>query len=303
MSEFDDLDAKAGEWGIAPLLAALAESDAVAPPAATRDLLLQRAAASPPTLAMPATPVELYIGRVRALRELLATLTADDWTKRAAPYDWTVHGLVAHLLVSDRYTAAVLGSGDMPSGPTSKHLELGADTIAAELTSPTADTVLRWSTAAQTVSDIISAPGFDLDAPMPLHGWPFSAAAGLVARAFELWTHTEDIERATGRRERETPATELRAMSSFSVNSLPLALPLVAPEQSMLPTRVVLTGAGGGTFDIGGDGTRVALVVADVVDYCRMVARRIDPADLDSTLEGDTHLAHALLNAGRVFAV
>lgn len=299
----DDLERSALDWGAAPVLAALAEADAVAPPAAGRERLLRVAAAAPPPLAEPVTPVALYASRVAAMRELLHDLPADGWHQQAAPYEWTVHGLVAHLLVIERYTASVLGLGPAPLGPGDDHLALGADEIATELTDEPTATAARWSAVAQVIVDHVQSDAFRPTAPASLHGWPFNGASALVARAFELWTHCDDIERAVGSGRSATPAGELRAMSMFSVNTLPFTIGLASPEVTMAPARVVLTGDGGGTFDIGGDGERRALVVADVVDYCRMVARRIEPETLDVSIDGDDRLALGLLRAGQVFAV
>ena len=299
----DDLDSRASEWGVAPVLAALAESDATSPPASIRSRLLERVAASPRAHAEPMPPGELYASRVAALQSLLAELDDDDWGCVASPYEWTVHGLIAHLLVIEQYSAALLGLGAMPLGDAGDHLALGADAIAAELEGSPQATVEHWSAVAQSIVDHVGSDRFDPDAPMSMHGWPFSVSSGLVARAFELWTHTDDICRATGRDTRSAGPRELRTMSSFSVSSLPFLLPSVDPDLPMAPTRVVLTGSGGGTFDIGGHGERAALVVTDVVDYCRVVARRIDPGELERTVEGDTRLVAGLLEASRAFAV
>lgn len=303
LDDRDDLDARAPEWGVEPVLAALAESDATSPPASIRTRLLERAAASPRVLAEPLLPGELYAARVEALRALLDDLDEGDWQCIAAPYEWSVHGLLAHLLVIERYSAALLGVGEMPPGDVNDHLALGADVIAAEISGSPLDTAQQWSQAAQVIIDHARSDHFDPNAPMPMHGWPFSASSGLVARAFELWTHAEDICRSTGRAPRPASPRELRTMSSFSVSTLPFLLPSVDPGLAMAPTRVVLTGPGGGTFDIGGSGERAALVVTDIVDYCRVVARRIDPAELDRTVEGDTRLVSGLLEASRAFAV
>src|SRR4051794_30186019 len=97
-AETDDLDAHAAGWGVESLLAALAEADATSPPAGIRSRGLGRVAAAPRTLAEAMLPGELYASRVEALRALLADLDDDDWGCRAEPYEWTVHGLVAHLL-------------------------------------------------------------------------------------------------------------------------------------------------------------------------------------------------------------
>ena len=299
----NDLDGRASEWGVEPVLAALAETDATSPPVNIRARVLERVAASPRVLAEPMLPGELYASRADALRSLLTDLDDGDWGYVAAPYGWTVHGLVAHLLVIEQYSAALLGLGAMPPGDTSDHLALGDDTIRAEIIRPPTETGRRWSEASLSIVDHARSDRFDPHAPMAMHGWPFSVSSGLVARAFELWTHTDDICRATGRAVLPASARELRTMSSFSVSTLPFLLPSVDPELTMAPTRVVLTGPGGGTFVIGGPGERAALVVTDVVDYCRVVARRIEPDALDRTVEGSTGLVDGLLEASRAFAV
>lgn len=301
--EPNDLDRRAAEWGVEPVLTALAEADATSPPASIRTRVLERIAASPRVLAEPMPPVELYAARAAALRALLADLDDDDWQCVAAPYAWTVHGLIAHLLVIERYSAALLGLGEMPAGDVDDHLSLGADTIAAEIGGLPADTARRWGDASLSIVDHGRSDRFDPHTPMPLHGWPFSASSGLVARAFEVWTHTDDVCRAIGRDVTPVDARELRTMSSFSVSALPFLLPSVAVDLAMEPTRVVLTGPGGGTFDIGGTGERTALLVTDVADYCRVVARRIEPGALNRTVEGNSTLVDALLEASRVFAV
>ena len=116
-----------------------------------------------------------------------------------------------------------------------------------------------------------------------------------------MWIHADDIRRATARPMQTPPPRDLRAMSMFSIATLPL---LVPTEHVKGPARIVLTGQGGGTFDLDGPGAeRAVTLVADVVDYCRTAARRIDIDDLPAVIEGDRDQAHALLTAARVLAV
>lgn len=95
-------------------------------------------------------------------------------------------------------------------------------------------------------------------------------------------------------------------MSSTSVRGLP-TLHALAGGGVLAPTRVVLTGSGGGTFDLvatstSGVGER-QLIVADVVDYCRLVARRLVPDDLVGSREGDAAVLTELLLAAQAFAI
>jgi hypothetical protein len=125
----------------------------------------------------------------------------------------------------------------------------------------------------------------------------------LVARAFELWIHTDDVRRAIGRAPQRTPAAELRAMSSFSVVGRPYLVQLQHPNAQVVPVRIVLTGPGGGTYDIGGPGAPVATAALDVVEYCRLIAGRLDLGSVSVMREGDRSVIDLLLGARPAFAV
>ena len=121
--------------------------------------------------------------------------------------------------------------------------------------------------------------------------------------AFALWAHADDIRRACGWPPSSPPPADLRTMSSFSVQSLPLLLGVVAPAVAMAPARVVLTGPGGATFDLGGYGPRAVTLVADVLDYCRLATRRVGRDEAGVVCEGDQRLGDGLLAAAQVFAI
>lgn len=198
----------------------------------------------------------------------------------------------------------------LPAGEPSsvRHLDIGGDELAEIVSGDPAATVRRWRAAADRVVAHVQGPTFDPTAPTPLHAWAFDASTALVARAFEIWTHADDIRRAAGRPLDDPSPGELRTMSSISVGGLP-ALVAVIGGPAMQPTRVVLTGPGGGTFDLsptvpGERGQRVEnLLVADVVDYCRLAARRIDVADLAGQRDGDDEFIDTVLRAASAIAV
>jgi hypothetical protein len=144
---------------------------------------------------------------------------------------------------------------------------------------------------------------------MPLHGIPFRVTTAIVARAFELWTHADDIRAAIGE-PLDSPSSEVvHRMATESVSSLPFAaLGLAAPPGPAV-AHIVLTGRGGGTWTLRVGGARdVAAepdvtLVTDVIDYCRVVSRRQDIDTLAMTTEGDTALAVQLLEASQFVAV
>ena len=276
------------------------------PPTGLAGRILAEANARPPVLAQPSLPLDLLAHQIDALGELLDHLEPADWNRPAHPYDWNVRGLVAHLLVIEQYTAGVLGlEADGPVGDG--HLQMGAEQIAAWVDDPSPSLADAWRDRAEhTVEALRSGQGPEPDTEVGFHEWSFSVDGLLIVRAFEMWTHADDIRRATGRPMWTPSPSDLRAMSAFSVSTLPSLMAGVAPD-ALHNARVVLTGEGGGTFNLGDRATdspsRQLTLVTDVVDYCHRVAGRVEPEDLDFTAEGDLDLARQLLDVASAFAV
>ena len=71
-----------------------------------------------------------------------------------------------------------------------------------------------------------------------------------MVRAFELWTHEEDIRRATGRPVADPDAATLSRMTGLATALLPAGVARAGRDRPG-PVRLVLTGPGGGTWDVG----------------------------------------------------
>jgi uncharacterized protein (TIGR03083 family) len=283
-------------------VAAIGDAVAEPPPPHARANLLRAVAARGRDPLEPTPALPLFERQVASMTELLVDLGETEWQHPVAPYRWSVHGLVAHLLVIERYMANLVGLDVAPvGGAVDDHLEMGASLIASELAGSFRRTFAAWNAqATDTIATIRSRPDA-LGDQVVFHGWPVSVETLLVARAFEVWTHADDIRRATVRPMQTPLPRDLRAMSMFSIATLPL---LVPAESVTGPARIVLTGPGGGTFDLDGPGEeRAVTLVVDIVDYCRTAARRIDIDELPALIEGDRQQAHALLTAARVLAV
>jgi len=72
--------------------------------------------------------------------------------------------------------------------------------------------------------------------------------------------------------------------------------------------RLVLTGPGGGTWDIAvgdppPDAAASARIIADAAGFCRLVANRVTPADLDLHVTGDHGRAAGVLAAASALAL
>ncbi len=98
---------------------------------------------------------------------------------------------------------------------------------------------------------------------------------------------------------------DVRVMSDTSVSSLPMAIYVVAEQVPDCTARVVLTGDGGGVWDlqVGAGGAERVTIVADAVAYCRVASRRIGVNELAASVEGDAALAERLLTAATIIAV
>ena len=101
-------------------------------------------------------------------------------------------------------------------------------------------------------------------------------------------------------------ASTLRQMTELATSMLPFGA-MLAGLQGPISLRLVLTGAGGGTWDvaIGGDAPEPAAIaiVTDVVDFCRLAANRLNPADLDMQVTGDQSRAAGVLAAAAALAL
>ena len=71
--------------------------------------------------------------------------------------------------------------------------------------------------------------------------------------------------------------------------------------------RFVLTGPAGGCYTVPLDpssapGEPDTTIVVDATELCRLAARRLDPADLPVTIEGDVELAGRILASADALA-
>ena len=135
---------------------------------------------------------------------------------------------------------------------------------------PPAVTRAEWRRAADRTLELIYAAG-DPGAEVAVHGMRLPLGMLLVVRVFELWVHDNDIRQAAGLPPAGPDASTLSLMTQAAAQLLPHAAARVGLRE---PTSVhlVLTGPGGGTWDIpiGHSPPAPAPVgiVTDVVGFC-----------------------------------
>lgn len=291
------------------VVAALGEADSLTPPDDLYGSIVSTISSlAPSTSVAPAGAVAVFHHMVEAMAFRLSELSPEVCTRRAEPYDWSIQGLIAHLASIEQYTAAKLGLADFeyPADREMDHLGLGEHVIEHELTHPPAVTFAAWRDAAMR----LVAHGEDLDAAaleseVMFHGFPIRVSMLYVLRAFEVWTHIEDVSRAGGLGEMIPDPADLKAMSETSVALARWVMGMAAEEIGNGLLHLVLTGDGGGVFPVRfgkGEGPPTT-AVTDVVDYCRMAAQRIAVADIEVEVDGDADLVTAFLEAAATIAV
>jgi uncharacterized protein (TIGR03083 family) len=260
------------------------------------------------------SPVDAFARIVDDLAELLDSLAHPDWGREVVAYGWTVKGLVAHLTAIDRYLATKLGIGHAEFDATLEHdhVEMTRAAVESADRAGAAMVVESWRSSAQLLVDHGSGlTSVDLQGRVGFHGLDARIATILVSRVFEVWTHADDIRRTLGRPPMSPAPDIVQEMARVAVPAIPLGMALRNDLAGGRMARLVLTGAGGGTFDqplgLGEKPTGQmpgpdVVIVADVVDFCRLAAQRVSVADLDVHFEGDVDLGHRLLAGASVFA-
>jgi uncharacterized protein (TIGR03083 family) len=280
--------------------------DVVPPPAGLRDRVLAAALrARPAGTAIPAVPpitaAQAFSRAADAFYGLLCALTEADW-HRPVLRDLDVQGLVGHLTGVEDDVQRALG-GD-PLLAAADHVASTQPAAEREAGCSPAATRARWRAAVDATLELA---GQEPDPPagVAIYNLWLPLPTLLVVRTFELWTHENDIRRAAGLPPSVPGTAALSLMTDLAATSLPLAA-----EWAQLPgpteLHLVLTGPGGGSWDvaIGGDGAPAAItVVTDAIGFCRLVANRAAPADLDLHTAGDPGRVAGLLAAAPALAL
>jgi len=282
-------------------------SEPVALPAGLRERVLEasrqareagRSAPEVPEI----SPAEAFSRAADALYGLLCALGDDDW-RIPVLRGLDVQGVVGHLIgVEDDVHRCLAGD---PEVATASHVESTQPAASRQAGRPVAWTCADWRRAADRTLDLVRAAG-DPCAEVAVHGMRLPLGALLVARAFELWTHDNDIRRAAGLPASVPDPPTLALMTRLAARLLPHAAARTGLHEP-LNVRLVLTGPGGGTWDIAvGEGPPDPVsirIIADATGFCRLVANRVTPADLDLHVTGDPARAAGVLAAASALAL
>jgi len=136
----------------------------------------------------------------------------------------------------------------------------------------------EWRHAAGRTLDLVRTAGGRGE--VAIHGMRLPLDALLVVRAFEVWTHDNDIRRAAGWPASVPDASTMRLMCELAARLLPDAAARAGLRQAA-SVRLVLTGPGGGTWDVavgaGGPGPAAARIVTGAAGFCPLSSARTSP--------------------------
>jgi uncharacterized protein (TIGR03083 family) len=297
------------------IIGLLAEAIAMAPPPAVSDAVVHAATTSRPSGqainslggGVRANPAAAF---VQTVDEFKSVLIAADGAAVVEPYGWSVTQLIAHLLEVDLYFGRQLGlwEHDIDEAHEDDHLAMTESAVRSAVASDFGEIVARWyDVSSKVCTHVASFDADQLRQRFKLHMLDTRLSTVLVARVFEVWTHTEDLCRTLRRDPPPLDAARLHLMTRVAVSAIPLGMLLGGIDSGPHTARIVLTGRGGGVWNqplqLGADAREPAVtIVADALEFCRLAAQRIAPRDLNAEVDGSLDLADDVLRGASVFA-
>lgn len=281
-------------------------------PATLRERILAAArSARCPGRALPEAPeisaAEAFGRAADALYGLLCTLDDAQW-QLPVLRDLDVQGLVGHLIGVEWDVHRSL-AGD-PEVGKSDHVVATQSVAEQQAAVPPEVTLRMWRDAADRTLELLATDERAGDV-VSMHGMRLPVGSLLVVRAFELWTHENDIRTAASLPASIPDGSTLHLMTALAVRLLPRGAARAGLASGPLDVHLVLTGGGGGTWDIGlgerraGDEGQVpeVAVVVDAVGFCRLVADRVSPDELDVRCTGEVSRAGDLFASAAALAL
>jgi len=265
----------------------------LSPPQGARGRLLSAALAQRP----PATPdlrrlVGGYRDQIGQLGSLLDSLDRAGWAA-PVPKHGSVRDLIRHLSGNDHALLKALGAEGTDAGPAEPAGAVG------------------WQWQANRLADRLGTTRLIMRSePVRLAG-----PAGLrrpirdavVQRMFETWVHADDVRVALDLPQRPPGEQAIGHIIDLGVGLLPLVLTAMGREHRGKAGVLELTGSGAGTWTVPlsstseGDDDAVGEVVAEAVDFCRLMAGRLAPGSLRCVTSGEPEpLADLLHGASRL---
>jgi uncharacterized protein (TIGR03083 family) len=243
------------------------------------------------------------IDALRAEREevlkLARSLSADEWEAASDCDGWRVQDVITHMTMGMRQVVdpASVPSGDDTSG-VEQDMELG---VSARKDWSTADVLADYemisAQAIEAFAGLQEEPIASTPIPMknlgthPLHLVP-------NAFAFDHYCHLRvDILKPTGPIDRPAPPSdELRLAPTIEwmLAGLPQMCEEALAKVVTAPVQLDITGPGGRSITLGGDGNVAATIRSSAQDFVIWGTQRRPWRDFEVTIAGDAELGAAV---------
>lgn len=217
-----------------------------------------------------------------SLDSLLADLSPDEWATQSLCPDWTVAGVVIHLIAVEEM---LLGADPSEFAERLPFDVVGAATEAMSTLSP-AELLARFrDVTAQRRSELaaVDDAGFATAVMTPVG--PGTYGRFMDIRVFDHWVHEQDIRRPLTR-----PGHESGPSAERSIDEIRMSLPYIVGKRigasDGASIRFELTGPVSATFTVRVDGRAVlrddalpvdVTVTADSTTFALLACGRIDP--------------------------
>jgi uncharacterized protein (TIGR03083 family) len=277
--------------------AAIGSAGALQPPSALRDRLLS-VVNEPEPAATARQALETETERFDAMLDALQPEMLELRTENGL----SVHELVAHVEAVDRAFVDEADNARYGFIGAAEAALITDEVLPQHAGEPFAETVARFRRTRRELIELADR----IPESHRLAG--YARDDTLVIRAFETWTHCDDIARATGLPAVPSNAASMHRMAELAMHSLPLAMAVRGTDRSTRTARFVMTGPGGGAWTIAcgsgepHSGPPDVEIEVSIVDFCRRFADRVAPDAIPLRVTGDTQLARELVSAANAFA-
>jgi uncharacterized protein (TIGR03084 family) len=214
------------------------------------------------------------------LEKILAGLDEAQWEAASGAAGWAIADVVLHLAQSEEAAAATATRGTLRDGTLRGGLaavagdtmdERADNAVRNERTAP-AEIFARWQRARQ--ANLAALRGADPDRPVEWVAGPLKPATLATTRLAEHWAHGLDI---TGPLGVDLPDTgRLRHIAWLAHRTLPYALRVAG--EPVAPVRCELTAPDGADVWRFGPEDAESAITGAAGEFCRVAARRADPA-------------------------
>ena len=224
------------------------------------------------------------------LEEILAGLDEAQWRTDSAAAGWTIADVVLHLAQSEQAAEATATHGTLRGGLAAMAgdtMDERADNAVRNERAAPAEIFARWQRARQAALAALRAA--DPDRPVEWMVGTLKPATLATTRLAEHWAHGLDI---TGPLGVDLPDTgRLRHIAWLAHRTLPYALTVAG--EPVVAVRCELTAPDGAESWMFGPQDAESVITGAAGEFCRVAARRVDPAQTGLKATGP-HAATAL---------